>query len=289
MPLAPRPSDIHRLPPPPSAATSTGLLDRRSAPPSDGEVHTTRRPPRWLALIAVLLFLGILGGILLAPDGGVVGDTSQPLVDVATEDQAIVALEVYEAESVAIADLTARTDVFANPGPGDVRRVAARGVESVRSALGRARDLPAPGTLAESWWLGRDHDRLVAELAGLEERAGLIASLTATHDSLYGGAGEVSVEEAAASLAGIPVLAPDPAAGWVAALRAELEGGGDAPSAQQARAAVGVDWAARLSTLQPVAAEELRAYLGQLSPRVLQGLTGHPVAGPGLRRLGATG
>lgn len=237
----------------------------------------------------MLLFLGILGGILLAPDGGVVGDASQPLVDVATEDQALVALQVYEAESIALEELAARPDVFANPGPGEVHRVAARGVESVRSALGRARDLPAPGTLAESWWLDRDHDRLLAELAGLEQRASLIESLTATHDSIYGGAGEVSVEEALSRLSTAPTAGQDPLGGWANALRAELEGAGDAALARQARELVGLDWAARLSNLQPIDAQPLRTYLGQLPPRVLQGLSGHPAAGPALRRLGAGG
>jgi len=237
----------------------------------------------------VALFLAVIGGILLAPGGGVAGDPSQPLVDVATEDQAIAALQVYEAESVAIEEVMARADIYASPGPDDVRRAVGRHLESVRAALGGARDLPAPGTLAESWWLDRDHDRLVAELAGLQTRGRLIASLTAIHDSLYGGAGEVSLAEAEAFLAAIPAPPQDSLARWADLLRDALDGAGDAVSAQQARDAVGAEWAARLSTLRPVPTEDLRAYLGQLAPRVLQGLSGHPLAGPGLRRLRADG
>lgn len=288
MPLAPRPSDVHRLPPPP-AASATGLLDPGPPPSQDPAARRPPRPPRWLTPVAVLLFLAILGGILLAPDGGVVGDGSQPLVDVATEDQTIAALHLYEAESVAMEELTARTDPYANPGPGEVQRIAVEGVEAVRSALGQAREVSAPGTLAESWWLDRDHDRLLAELSGLEQHAGFIAALTATHDSLYGGAGEVSVDEARASVAAIPAEAAASLVQWAGALRAELDGVGDGARARQVRELVGQEWAGRLATLRPVATGELASHLGQLSPRVLQGLGGHPVAGPGLRRLGVTG
>ena len=276
MPRAARPSDVYRLPehtrPPTSAGPPPG-------PP-------TRRFPVWVGVAGVLAAALIISGLVRgATEAAAPGNV--PLVDVVSEDQAIAALRLFGAQAATINALRERTDIYANPGPRDAAQTARRGAAEVDKALAAARNVVNPQPLLRTYVQSHDHPAVARRIAEAASLADTIAVLASAHDTLYSGTGSIPLEQAYTQLSNIASGgAIDPAIDrWARALLLQMEDRNRVQEAVEARAASQQVWADTITALRPAAVAELQTYLGALPPVTVQGLRGHPVAGPGLRLL----
>ena len=275
MPRAARPSDIYRLPDQtrPTSATPT--------PPEPPR----RRIPAWVGvaglLAAALIIAGLVRGATDAAPGNV------PLVDVVSEDQAVAALRLYGAQATTIDELRERKDIYANPGPGDAGAVAARGATETQQALDGVRSMGNLDPLAEAYAFSEQHAKTTQDLGNAAQLANAIALLASTHDTLYSGSGAIPLEQARNQLNGLAAggRSPRPILQWSHALLEQMEDRNRVQQAAEARAATQQLWAGAIETLQPAALPELQTYINGLPPVTVDGLRGHPIAGPALRNL----
>lgn len=209
------------------------------------------------------------------------------MVDVVSEDQAIAALALYGAQASTMDQLRERENIFANPGPGDAAAIAARGLDETQQALDEARDIPGADRLAAAYWNDGAHVVALGDLSTVTRDARLIALLTATHDTIYSGSGSIPLDEAYRTLTGTFTSRqePPPLRRWARALINQLEERDSAIEAAAAREETGQLWATRVRQLEPAAVEQLQDYIAGLPARTVEGLRGHPVAGPALQRL----
>jgi hypothetical protein len=276
-----RPSDIYGPPGP-----------RRPPPPRDDALPAAPSRSRW-PLVAGLVVVVIVGGALLAAPNDVgEGGIPPAVVDVVSEDQAIAALALYRSQAEAQQALGVERSIFAPPGPSVLIRAAEESAADVRARLAAARSTPDADATVRSYWMAGEHDQLAERLEGAVLAIREINLLAATHDTIFDGAGQVSLPEAEQELTSRYLTGtPDgasPLAEWGRALLAELDGVEDRRRAETARAATDAWWADLAAGLEPPAREPLRAYLGGLPESTLTGLEGHPLAGPGLAHLRAS-
>jgi hypothetical protein len=279
MTRSPRPSQVYGppgTPRPPRPATQPGRSAR------------TRRP-RWPLVIAAAVLAAAVIGVLVAPDQVGEGGIPPAVVDVVSEDQAIAALALYRAEAEARAALLVDRSLYTPPGPSVLVTAAETAAAEVRNRLAAARDLRDADPTVRSYWAAGEHDDLVERLERLVIAIREINLLAATHDSIYDGAGQVSLPAAAQELTSRYLTGTEdesaPMGAWGRALLAELDGADERPRAEAARAAADAWWRERAAALEPPALEPLRAYLGGLPESTVRGLEGHPLAGPGLAQL----
>lgn len=273
-----RPSDLYRLPDARRAAPGSG----GSEPP-----EPRRRFPAWLGVALVLATVLVVSGLIgttASPNTG-----TAPLVDIVREDQAIAALALYGAQADAIAALKQREDIYALPGPRDAAMAARRGANQAQTTLDAARKVINPDPLVTEYVQRQDHATVTAWLAELAVIGDMIALLSLTQDTLYSGQGSIPLGEAHDQISSLVTSGGTPAAlrAWGAALLDQMEDRPSAAAANDARAGSQRLWAEKVSALEPAAVPELRTYLSGLPPVMIQGLRGHPVAGPALKRLDA--
>lgn len=273
---AARPSDIHRLP------EQTRPNPHLTPPPPPPE-PPRRRLPTWATAVGTVAAMLIVSGALRgAPDPS---PEDVPIVDVVTEDQAVTALRLYSAQASAVSNLQAREDIFANPGPADAAAAARQGVAEVQAALTAARSMP-DDSLAAVYWNSGEHAVVIDKLNEVYRDARDIALLAATHDSLYGGTGAISLPEAYDQLNNRFSNPRHPELNrWAEALVDQIEQQERMVDAVNFRESVGRMWAEQLGTLRPGAVLPLRRYLGSLPPVTVDNLRGHPVTGPPLQQL----
>lgn len=241
--------------------------------------------PRWASGLAVLALAGVLTGLILAPEGGTVGDPTQPLVDPEQEEQAIALLDLFETEAGAVERMSLRSELFSPPGPADAARVAADDVEALTAALTSARRLAGEDGDAGAYAADPGHDQVLQDLGALAVRAEAVAQVAGVHDGLYAGANAVGPVDPAAVLEQVSRPGDQRMSRWVDALRDQLRGADARTSALEARDGVAEEWRASVDELRPVVSGRLRTYLSGVPDRVAQGLRGHPRAGPALDRL----
>ena len=272
-----RPSDLYRLPD-----------DRRAPSGSAPEPPPTRpRFPAWLGIALVLAAVLVVSGLIGTSAPPSTGNA--PLVDIVREDQAIAALALYGAQADAIAQLQERRDIYALPGPRDAALVAQRGANDAQGALEAARKLVNPDPLVAQYVQRQGHTTVTSFLAELAVIGDTIAVLSSTHDTLYAGEGSIPLSEASAQISSLVAggNTPAPLRAWAAALLDQMEDRPRAAVANEARAGSQRLWAAKVQALEPAAVPDLRTYLSGLPDVTVQGLRGHPVAGPALKRLEA--
>ena len=271
-----RPSDLYRLPEHSHADQATAP---RPEPPS------RRRLPTWVGIALVLAAVLVISGVLGTTAAPVPGEA--PLVDIVSEDQAIAALTLYGAQASTIAELQERKQIYANPGPGDAARVAALGAAETERALSTARALPNPDPLVQSYVQNPGHAANVLLLHDAQRTAGTIALFASTHDTLYSGSGSIPLDEAykriASELSGGG--RPAPLDSWGRALMDIIEERGGRWEAMQGRANSQEHWAQMVTSIQPAGVAALQAYIDGLPTATMEGLRGHPVAGPALEML----
>lgn len=270
MTRSPRPSQVHRLPAP-----------NGEPPPPQAPQRRGRRGPLLVVgtAAAALLLLAML------TDTGPRPPQLVPL-DITSEDEAVAALGLFAAQDAATAAIGPQ--ILGQPGPQEMARKARTGAESAAVALRHARSQPASGGLAAAYWSSPGHDWLVGELRNLADLADDIGLLAAVHDTLYGGAGLIAADEAEHALVNRFRAGRPPAtalAGWSDLLLAELDGHDATAPATQARRATEQHWAQAAARARPPDVDRLRDYVASLHPALLEGLRGHPVAGPALDRL----
>lgn len=276
MPRAARPSDIYRLPKQTRASQS---------PFPEPDPPPRRRFPAWVAVAGVLAVALIISGLVRgATEAAAPGNV--PLVDVVSEDQAIAALRLYGAQASTIDDLQRREDIYASPGPGAAAGVARRGLEQVQAALTDARRMPGADPLAAAYWNSPEHVAVIDELNGSYVDARDISLLAATHDTLFSGSGAIQLPAAYDQLNGrFESRRHSSLNQWASALVEQMEDRNRVAEAAAAREATGQSWARQVRSLRPAATAELVAYIEGLPPVTVDGLRGHPVAGPALRLL----
>lgn len=270
-----RPSDLYRLP---------EHAQRSSAAPPPPEPG--RRFPAWLGVAGVLAAVLVVSGVVGTTEGPA---PDAPLVDVVNEDQAIAALSLYRAQAATIRDLRERDNIYAGPGPQNAATAARTGAAEVQTALDQARQTPGPDPLATAYWNAADHVTLIDGLGRVASDASTIALLAATHDSLYGGAGSIPIRDAYRQLTEtFPGRHPEPQVRWAQALIEQIEERDRVAEAAQARRDTARLWRQRVAALRPAALPQLQTYVTGLPDTMVQGLRGHPVAGPGLEMLDET-
>ncbi len=276
-----RPSDIYRLPE--QTAPGRRTIDPPPPPPPG------RRVPAWLwvavVLGVILVASGLIGGVAGPPSTGDV-----PLVDIISEDQAIAALALYGAETDTIASLRNQRDIFDGGGPFLAAGVAERGAAEVQRTLDAARDVNNPDPLYSAFVGSAAHAESEQALSSAAATAQTIALLASTHDSIYAGSGAIAMEEAYQSISGVIAAgdAPEPVRRWAIALIEQIENRPRSDQAFEARADTAAYWAALVASLEPAAVAELQTYLNGLPAVTVEGLRGHPVAGPALDHLEET-
>lgn len=111
-----------------------------------------------------------------------------------------------------------------------------------------------------------------------------------THDSIYAGSGAIAMEDAYQSISGVIAAgdAPESVLRWAIALIEQIENRPRSDQAFEARADTAAYWAALVASLEPAAVAELQTYVNGLPAVTVEGLRGHPVAGPALDRLEQT-
>jgi len=235
-------------------------------------------------IVAGLLAVGLIASGVVR---GATTTGDAPLVDIVSEDQAIAALGLYAAQVTAIEDLRGRSDIYANPGPGDAATAARRGAARTQKALEEARAVPGPDPLAAAYYRASEHSTLVGRLDRIRAEGELIALLTQTHDTLYSGTGSIALPVAYEQITGAFAGArrPRPLAQWAQALVEQMEERDRRGQAGAARQEAGQLWAARVDALEPAAVGALRLYIDGLPAVTVEGLRGHPVAGTGLAHL----
>lgn len=272
-----RPSDLYRLP------------DGRRAPSGSAPEPPPSRSrfPAWLGIALVLAAVLVVSGLIGTSAPPTTGNA--PLVDIVREDQAIAALALYGAQADTIAQLQERRDIFALPGPRDAALVAQRGANNAQQTLDAARKLVNPDPLVSEYVHRQAHVTVTSFLAELATIGNTIAVLSSTHDTLYAGEGSIPLTQAATQISSLVAAGntPAPLRGWATALLDQMEDRPSAVAANQARAGSQRFWAAKVKALEPAAVDELRTYLSGLPDVTVQGLRGHPVAGPALERLEA--
>jgi hypothetical protein len=268
-----RPSDLYRLP-------------GHHRPAQEADDPEPASPRRWPAVVGVALLVLVGLGLAMAPQAGPAG----PVVDIVSEDQAVAALQLYLTQARVVADLRSQEDIFAPPGPPQAARRAADGVEEVEAALHAAQAEPGPDPLVAEYWYADDHRLFIDELRSTADLARQLTVLAATHDTLYGGAGSIPLQEAQHRLASEFQSAPSAGvlAEWGELLLSEIDGAEAAGEAAGAREDARRQWPAWVEELLPLPAEEtLRTYVAGLPQATVDGLRGHPVAGPALDHLDA--
>ena len=276
MPRPARPSDVYRLP---EQSRQQPAAERPPEPPR-------RRFPAWVAVAGVLAAALIISGLVRgATEAAAPGDV--PLVDVISEDQAIAALRLYGAQASTINTLRERTDIYASPGPRAAAQVGARGAGEVQKALDAARRMNNADPLFSAYVNSGDHPTIARFLATNSELAQQIALLAAAHDTLYTGSGAIPINEAYTRLSGLVSngSTPSPLHRWGTALLEQIEDRNRVQEASEARAAAQQLWARDVESLEPAAVAELQTYVNGLPAVTVQGLRGHPVAGPALQLL----
>lgn len=273
-----RPSDVYRLPEQP---------ERPPRPADQPGPHepSPRHLPAWMAVAGVLAVILVVSGLTGGATAPTTGDA--PLVDVVSEDQAIAALALYGTQARTIDMLRDRQEIFAPPGPGAAAGVAARGAEAVRRALDAARAVDNPDALFTAY-VGHDgHPRLQQSFANASARADSIALLAATHDSIYSGTGAIGVADAYERMGAVVSGGDSPRAlqRWGVALQEQIENRPRLEAALAGRAETERFWSALVRSLQPAAVAQLQTYISGLPADTVDGLRGHPVAGPALERL----
>lgn len=271
-----RPSDVYRLPEAQRASTPP--------PPPEQPQPSRRRFPLWAGVAALLAVVLVLSG-LVRGSGTTTGEA--PIVDIVSEDQAIAALGLHAAQVEVADDLQAREDIYANPGPGDAAARAARGLRATQEALDTARDIPGADRLAADYYRASGHPEFISALKLVRTEAELIALLAATHDTLYAGSGAIAVQDAYEQITGAfaGTRRARPLTEWAQALVEQMEDRDRLTAANAGREAAGELWQARIAGLTPPATDELRRYVEGLPAVTVEGLRGHPVAGPGLEYL----
>lgn len=271
-----RPSDLYRLPEHSHAEQATTAP--RPEPPR-------RRLPTWVGVALVLAAVLVVSGVLGTAAGPVPGEA--PLVDIVSEDQAIAALTLYGAQAATIAELRERKQIYSGPGPGDAARVAGTGAAEAQGALEAARNVPNPDPLMQAYVQHGDHGSTVLSLNDAQRTAGTIALFASTHDTLFSGSGSIPLDEAykriASELSG--GSRPAPLDEWGRALMDVIEDRGGRWEALQGRANSQRMWAQMVTSIEPAGVAELQTYINGLPAVTLEGLRGHPVAGPALKRL----
>ena len=271
-----RPSDVYRLPEHARAAE-----DSRTPPPDDPR----RRFPAWLGVALVLALVLVVSGVLGTSAAPVPGQA--PLVDIVSEDQAIAALALYGAEASAITQLRQREDIFANPGPGDAARVANNGAAETQQALEAARKVVNPDPLMAAYVQHGDHSTTIRYFTDARTVADTIALFTSTHATLFDGTGSIPLDEAYTRISSEVSggSRPAPLDDWGHALLDIIEERGGQQAALQGRADSQRLWAQLVTSAQPAGVTELVTYIDGLPAVTVDGLRGHPVAGPALRQL----
>jgi hypothetical protein len=284
-----RPSDVYPLPSQPTAASHRSAVPATVPDEAEGD-PAEPGPPRghrpWAVVAAVLaaVVVGVAGLVGAGQRSGQAG--GGPTVDVVSEDQAIAALALFEAQVSATGILREQSDPFAPPGPAEHAATLHEAADRVATHLEQARAQPDADHLAAAYWEDAGHDRFEAELRELATETEGVALLAMTHDTVYGGAGAIDPAEARHALANrYGQGGAGPTQAWSQALLAQLDGADAAAPATAARAETGAHWAARAEQLDPPAVGALRTYLGGLPPETLDALGGHPVAGPAIDRL----
>jgi hypothetical protein len=239
----------------------------------------------WAGVAGVFAVVLIASGLLRGSGTTTTGEA--PVVDIVSEDQAIAALGLYAAQVSVVEDLRAREDIYANPGPGDAAQRATRGLRETQEALDTARDIPGADRLAADYYRAAEHPEFIAALDRIRTEAQLIALLTATHDTLYSGSGTIAVQDAYDQITGAftGTRRPRPLTEWAQALVEQMEERGRLAEANAGRDAAAELWRVRISRLRPGAVDDLRRYVEGLPAITVEGLRGHPVAGPGLEYL----
>ena len=277
MPRSARPSDIYRLP----EHTRPPAETRSSLPPPPPR----RKFPVWVGVAGVLAIALIVSGLVRGATDATPGNV--PLVDVVSEDQAIAALRLYGAQATTTDELRRRAQIYSSPGPRDAAQVAARGAREVGQALTSARKIGNADPLFSAYVNHGDHPTIAKFLADMAQFANSIALLAATHDTLYSGSGAIPLEEASVRLRALTANGntPAPLDAWATALLEQMEDRNRVQEASEARAATQQLWEVNIGSLDPAAVAELQAYLSGLPPVTINGLRGHPIAGPALRLL----
>lgn len=239
----------------------------------------------WAGVAGLLAIVLVASGLLRGSGTATTGDA--PIVDIVSEDQAIAALQLHAAQASVVDDLRDRQDIYANPGPGDAAARAAQGVRATQEALDEARNLVGADRLAADYYRAAGHAAFITALDRARADADLIALLTATHETLYTGAGTIPVQEAYNQITGAFAGTRHPRAltEWAQALVEQMEDRDRLAEANAGREAAGALWQARVQGLEPAAVDELRRYIEGLPAVTVEGLRGHPVAGPGLEYL----
>ena len=277
MPRSARPSDIYRLP-----EHTRPTADSEAAPPPG---PPRRRFPVWVGVAGALAIALIVSGLVRGATEAVPGNV--PLVDVVSEDQAIAALRLYGAQASTIDELKQRAEIYSSPGPRDAAQVATRGATAVQKALKDARKIGNADPLFSQYVNHGDHPTIANFIGSSADLANTIALLASTHDTLYSGSGTIALDEASVRLRGLAANGNTwrPVDQWATALLEQMEDRNRVQEAADARAATQDLWDADVNSLEPVAMAELQAYLNGLPEVTVDGLRGHPVAGPALRLL----
>jgi hypothetical protein len=277
-----RPSAVHG----PLRSTSTAPRPDPQPPAQEPQ----RGIPRGLVAAGVVALALLVGGAGLSAPGGDPAPAG-PLVDVVTEDQAVAAFALFNAEVDAVEALAPTADVYAPPGPGAAAEAAQEAADEVSAALANARGLQGADPRAAAYWSNAEHHALLDALRDSATLAREIALLAAAHDTLYDGSGAIPLHEAQQQLTSLFGTGVAPAAlqEWGRALLVEIDGGTGAGEALRARGETEGLWAQRVTSLGVAAEPALRAYVAAIAPQTVSALRGHPVAGRALDRLGTTG
>ena len=239
----------------------------------------------WVGVAGLLAVVLVLSGLVRGSATTTTGEA--PVVDIVSEDQAIAALGLYAAQAEVVEDLRAREDIYANPGPPAAAASAAQGLKATQEALDTARDIPGADRLAAEYYRAGEHPEFLSALNRVRAEAELIALLSATHDSLYTGAGTIAVQDAYEQITGAfaGTRQARPLSEWAQALIEQMEERDRLAAANAGRESAAELWRARIAGLEPAAVDQLRNYIEGLPAVTIQGLRGHPVAGQGLEYL----
>ena len=270
-----RPSDVYRLP----------EQQRRTSAPEEPQPQPRRRIPLWAAVAGLLAVVLAASGLVRGASTTMTGEA--PVVDIVSEDQAIAALALYDAQVSAIDDLKQRRDIFAGPGPRDAAMAADAGARKTQDRLSAARDIAGADPLATAYYNAAGHPAVIDQLRALGVGADLVNLLASTHDTIYDGSGSIPLNEAYEQITGNFTDTSQPPAlrRWATALLEQMEERDRAAEAAAARAETAELWASTVAGLEPAAVDALRAYVQGLPAVTIEGLRGHPLAGPGLKHL----
>jgi hypothetical protein len=160
----------------------------------------------------------------------------------------------------------------------------------VQDRLDAARKVNSPDFLFTEYVASQGHAQTHEALLDAGRVAETIALLAATHDSIYSGSGAIGLDEAAGRITAALSGGRSPGAlqSWGLALLEQMESRPATNAAMQGRAQAAQLWGAQVRSLEPAAVGQLQTYIGGLPAVTVEGLRGHPVAGPALDRLEET-